>query len=58
VGKEIHNLKAGDVIYLTAEIPGEWRNPGPAVARLPWIKVNFWEDVEVKSLRLKILSNR
>jgi quercetin dioxygenase-like cupin family protein len=39
VGKEIHNLKAGDVIYLTAEIPGEWRNPGPAVARLLWIKV-------------------
>jgi transcriptional regulator with XRE-family HTH domain len=39
VGKGIHNLKAGDVIYLTSEIPGEWRNPGPAVARLLWIKV-------------------
>jgi transcriptional regulator with XRE-family HTH domain len=39
VGKGIHHLKAGDVIYLTSEIPGEWRNPGPAVARLLWIKV-------------------
>jgi transcriptional regulator with XRE-family HTH domain len=39
VGKGIHNLKAGDVIYLTSEIPGEWRNPGPAVARLLWVKV-------------------
>ena len=39
VGKGVHNLKAGDVIYLTSEIPGEWRNPGPAVARLLWVKV-------------------
>jgi transcriptional regulator with XRE-family HTH domain/KaiC/GvpD/RAD55 family RecA-like ATPase len=39
VGKAVHNLKTGDVIYLTSEIPGEWRNPGPTVARLLWIKV-------------------
>jgi len=39
VGKAVHNLKTGDVIYLTSEVPGEWRNPGPAVARLLWIKV-------------------
>ena len=39
VGKGVHTLKAGDVIYLTSEIPGEWRNPGPAVARLLWVKV-------------------
>jgi transcriptional regulator with XRE-family HTH domain len=39
VGKAVHQLKTGDVIYLTSEIPGEWRNPGPAVARLLWIKV-------------------
>ena len=39
VGKGVYNLKAGDVIYLTSEIPGEWRNPGPAVARLLWVKV-------------------
>lgn len=39
VGKGVYNLKAGDVIYLTSELPGEWRNPGHAVARLLWVKV-------------------
>jgi transcriptional regulator with XRE-family HTH domain/KaiC/GvpD/RAD55 family RecA-like ATPase len=39
VGKGVYNLKAGDVIYLTSEMPGEWRNPGPSVARLLWVKV-------------------
>jgi transcriptional regulator with XRE-family HTH domain/KaiC/GvpD/RAD55 family RecA-like ATPase len=39
VGKGVHHLKTGDVIYLTSETPGEWRNPGPAVARLLWVKV-------------------
>ncbi len=39
VGKAVYNLKTGDVIYLTSEVPGEWRNPGPTVARLLWIKV-------------------
>lgn len=39
VGKAVYFLKTGDVIYLTSEIPGEWRNPGPSVARLLWIKV-------------------
>ncbi len=39
VGKAVYHLKTGDVIYLTSEIPGEWRNPGPSVARLLWIKV-------------------
>jgi transcriptional regulator with XRE-family HTH domain len=39
VGKVVHTVKSGDVIYLTSEIPGEWRNPGPAMARLLWVKV-------------------
>ncbi len=39
VGKGVYNLKTGDVIYLTSDVPGEWRNPGPATARLLWIKV-------------------
>jgi transcriptional regulator with XRE-family HTH domain/KaiC/GvpD/RAD55 family RecA-like ATPase len=39
VGKGVYNLKPGDVIYLTFEVPGEWRNPGPSVARLLWVKV-------------------
>jgi quercetin dioxygenase-like cupin family protein len=39
VGKAVHTLKAGDTIYLTSEIPSEWKNPGPATARLLWVKV-------------------
>lgn len=39
VGKAVHTLKAGEVIYLTSEIPTEWRNLGPGVARLLWVKV-------------------
>jgi len=39
VGQAVHTLKAGDVIYLTAEIPSEWKNPGPSPARLFWVTV-------------------
>ena len=39
VGKAVYNLKTGDVIYLTSEVPSQWKNPGPNVARLLWIKV-------------------
>jgi transcriptional regulator with XRE-family HTH domain/KaiC/GvpD/RAD55 family RecA-like ATPase len=39
VGKAVYNLKTGDLIYLTSEVPGQWKNPGPNVARLLWIKV-------------------
>ncbi len=37
--KAVHTIRAGDVIYLTTEMPSQWKNPGPAVARLLWIKV-------------------
>ncbi len=37
--KAVHNLKSGDVIYLTSEMPSQWQNPGPAVARLLWLKM-------------------
>lgn len=36
---ELHTAQAGDVIYLTTEMPSEWKNPGPDPARLLWIKV-------------------
>ena len=39
VGQAVHTLKAGDVIYLTSEIPSEWKNPGPSPARLFWVTV-------------------
>ncbi|MFC1812127.1 helix-turn-helix domain-containing protein [Thermodesulfobacteriota bacterium] len=37
--KSVHNARSGDVIYLTSEIPSQWKNPGPSTARLLWIKI-------------------
>ncbi len=37
--KATHMVNEGDVIYLTSETPTQWRNPGPGVAKLLWIKV-------------------
>lgn len=37
--KAVYTVRSGDVIYLTTEMPSQWRNPGPSVARLIWIKV-------------------
>jgi len=39
VGKAVYSLRSGDVIYLTSEMPAEWKNPSPTPARLLWIKV-------------------
>jgi transcriptional regulator with XRE-family HTH domain/KaiC/GvpD/RAD55 family RecA-like ATPase len=39
VGKAVHTLRADDIIYLTSEIPSQWKNPGPESARLLWFKV-------------------
>ncbi len=39
VEKAVYSLRAGDVIYLTSEMPAQWRNPGPTVAKILWIKV-------------------
>lgn len=39
VDKTVYNLRAGDFVYLTTETPTQWRNPGPGVARLLWIKL-------------------
>lgn len=32
-------LKSGDSVYLLSEIPSQWVNPGPGVARLLWMSV-------------------
>jgi transcriptional regulator with XRE-family HTH domain len=34
-----YDVRAGDTIYLTSEVPTQWKNPGPGIARLLWIKV-------------------
>lgn len=38
-GNAVHKLRTGDLVYLTSETPTEWVNPGPASARLLWIKI-------------------
>jgi transcriptional regulator with XRE-family HTH domain/KaiC/GvpD/RAD55 family RecA-like ATPase len=37
--KAAYSLRSGDVIYLTSEMPTQWKNPGPGVAKLLWMKV-------------------
>jgi transcriptional regulator with XRE-family HTH domain len=36
----VHNLKAGDMVYLTTDMPSHWSNPGPVPAKLLWFKFN------------------
>ncbi len=37
--KEIRTVRAGDLVYLTSEMPSQWKNPGPDVAKLLWLKI-------------------
>jgi transcriptional regulator with XRE-family HTH domain/KaiC/GvpD/RAD55 family RecA-like ATPase len=37
--KAVYTIRTGDVIYLTSEMPTQWKNPGPGVAELLWIKI-------------------
>ncbi|MFH1350814.1 MAG: cupin domain-containing protein [Pseudomonadota bacterium] len=37
--KAVYNVRAGDVIYLSSEMPSQWINPGPGSARLLWLKI-------------------
>jgi len=39
LNKAIYNAREGDLIYLTSEIPTQWKNPGPDIARLLWMKI-------------------
>ncbi|MFH0960118.1 MAG: cupin domain-containing protein, partial [Pseudomonadota bacterium] len=39
VEKAVYKLKSGDLVYLTSEIPNQWINPGPGVAKLIWLKL-------------------
>lgn len=37
--KAVFTVRAGDVIYLTSEMPSQWKNPGDFPARLLWMKI-------------------
>ncbi|MEW6665684.1 MAG: helix-turn-helix domain-containing protein [Thermodesulfobacteriota bacterium] len=37
--KAVYTVRSGDVIYLTSEMPTQWRNPGPGLAKLLWVKI-------------------
>jgi len=39
INKGSYTLRTGDTVYLTSEMPSQWKNPGPGIARLLWIKV-------------------
>jgi quercetin dioxygenase-like cupin family protein len=39
IDMKTHNLRAGEVVYLSTEIPAGWENPGPDEAKLLWIKL-------------------
>jgi transcriptional regulator with XRE-family HTH domain/KaiC/GvpD/RAD55 family RecA-like ATPase len=36
----IYNVNAGDLVYLTHDIPSQWKNMGSKPARFLWMKVN------------------
>ncbi len=36
--KATYTLRAGDLVYLTTDMPSQWRNPGPNIARVLWVK--------------------
>ena len=39
LGKADYTVSENDTIYLTTEMPSQWKNPGPGPARLLWFKI-------------------
>jgi len=39
LGKTDYTVSENDTIYLTTEMPSQWKNPGPGPARLLWFKI-------------------
>ena len=39
IGNRLHRADAGDVIYLSKNIPEQWKNIGHEIARLLWVKM-------------------
>lgn len=40
IDKKVHKLRTGDTVYLTTDMPNQWYNPGPGLAKLLWIKIH------------------
>jgi len=34
-----HRVRPGDVVYLTSQLPSQWRNTGAGTARMLWVKI-------------------
>ena len=52
--KASYTVKAGDLIYLTSSMPSQWKNPGPSVAKILWIKVGSLRKPSDKLFCLKL----
>ena len=39
IGSRWYSANPGDVIYLTTELPSQWKNTGRVTARLLWVKI-------------------
>jgi len=39
VDNHVHQVNAGDTLFLSKDIPGQWRNTADSIAELLWIKV-------------------
>lgn len=39
LAKEMHQVGAGDLVYLKTETPTGWKNPGPGTAKILWFKI-------------------
>jgi quercetin dioxygenase-like cupin family protein len=39
LGMTEYTVSESDTIYLTTEMPSQWKNPGPGPARLLWLKI-------------------
>lgn len=35
----VHKLRTGDILYLSSDVPSQWKNPGPGTAKLLWLKM-------------------
>ena len=40
LGNSTYNVNPGDLVYLTSEIPSQWKNLGSKPAKFLWMKVN------------------